>query len=257
MGMIKYHIRERIAYITLARAEKRNALNSEMVSQLKDNFKKAENDESVKVIVLNAEGNVFCAGADLEYLQQLQKNTFEENKKDSQNLTELFKIIYTLKKVIIAEVNGHAIAGGCGLASVCDISFTVPEANFGYSEVKIGFIPAIVMLFLIRKTGEGRAKELLLSGNLINAQTAKEYGLINFITTKEKLAEEVYQYASSLCNENSAESMRLTKTMFAAIQEKKMDEALNYAATMNAEARESKDFRIGIGAFISKEKIKW
>ncbi|HXA01101.1 MAG TPA: enoyl-CoA hydratase/isomerase family protein [Cytophagaceae bacterium] len=257
MEMIKYHIRERIAYITLSRPEKRNALNAELVSQLKNAFKKAENDTSVKVVVLNADGDVFCAGADLEYLQQLQKNSYEENRQDSANLAELFNIIYTLKKVVIAEINGHAIAGGCGMAAVCDISFAVPEANFGYTEVKIGFIPAIVMVFLLRKTGEGKTKELMLSGNLINAQTAKEYGLINFIAAKEKLAEEVYEYASKLCHENSSQSMELTKTMMVALQEKNLNDALSFAATMNAEARGTEDCKKGISAFLNKQKIKW
>ena len=257
MEMVKYDIRERIAYITLSRPEKRNALNAELVSQLKAAFKKAENDSSVKIVVLNAEGDVFCAGADLEYLQQLQKNSREENQRDSENLAELFNIIYTLKKVVIAAINGHAIAGGCGLAAICDISFAAPEANFGYTEVKIGFIPAIVMVFLLRKTGEGKTKELLLSGNLISAQTAMEYGLINFIVAKERLAEEVYQYARKLCDENSAQSMELTKKMIATVQEKNMGDALNYAAAMNAEARGTEDCKKGIDAFLNRQKMKW
>jgi methylglutaconyl-CoA hydratase len=257
MEMIKYQVRERIAYITLSRPEKRNALNAEVVSQLKAAFKKAEDDLSVKVLVLNAEGDVFCAGADLEYLQQLQKNSPEENRQDSEHLAGLFKMIYSLKKIVIAQINGHAIAGGCGLAAVCDICFSVPEANFAYTEVKIGFVPAIVMVFLLRKIGEGRAKEMLLSGNLINAHTAKEYGLINFIVTKEKLEDEVYQYASRLCTENSAQSMELTKNMIATVQDKNMEEAIRFAAEMNATARGTEDCKKGVRAFLNKEKIKW
>jgi methylglutaconyl-CoA hydratase len=257
MEMVKYQTRERIAYIILSRPEKRNALNAEIVSLLKAAFRKAEDDTAVKVVVLSAEGDVFCAGADLEYLQQLQKNSLEENKKDSDQLAELFKIIYTLKKAVIAQINGHAIAGGCGLAAVCDISFAIPEAHFAYTEVKIGFIPAIVMVFLIRKIGEGKAREMLLSGNLINAHIAKEYGLINFITDKDKLAEEVYQYASKLCHENSAQSMELVKSMMLAIQGKNINEALEFAAEMNAEARGTEDCKKGISAFLNKEKIKW
>ncbi len=150
MEYVNYHYKDRIAYITLNRPNKRNALNFEVVTQLKNHFNKAEEDNNVKVVVLKAEGDVFCAGADLEYLQQLQKNTYEENLKDSTNLMELYRTIYSLKKVVIAQVNGHAIAGGAGLVSVCDFAFSVPDANFGYTEVKIGFIPAIVMVFLLR-----------------------------------------------------------------------------------------------------------
>ncbi|MFN3315295.1 MAG: enoyl-CoA hydratase/isomerase family protein, partial [Raineya sp.] len=185
MEFVSYHCHKRIAYITLNRPDKRNALNFQVVEQLKQAFWKAKEDETAKVVVLRAEGKVFCAGADLEYLQTLQKNTFEENLADSSHLKELFELIYTHPKIVIAQIHGHAIAGGAGLATVCDFSYSVPDAQFGYTEVKIGFIPAIVMVFLLRKIGEGRAKELLLSGDLISAQKAQEFGLINYIVDAE------------------------------------------------------------------------
>jgi methylglutaconyl-CoA hydratase len=257
MKFIKYHIKERIGYISLSRPEKRNALNHQLVTELKEALLKSEKDPLVKVIVLTGEGEAFCAGADLEYLQQLQKNSYEDNLKDSQHLMELFKIIYTLKKTVIGQINGHALAGGCGLASVCDISFASAEANFGYTEVKIGFIPAIVLVFLLRKIGETKARELLLSGNIINAQSAKEYGLINFVVDPQKLNEEVFQYAQKLVMNNSAQSMELTKNMIVSVHEKKLDEALQYAAEMNAQARGTDDCKKGIASFLNKEKPKW
>src|SRR5690606_36418588 len=134
-------------------------------------------------------------GADLEYLQKLQHNTFEENLTDSTILMELYKKIYLLKKVVIAQVNGHAIAGGAGLVSVCDFAFAVSEANFGYTEVKIGFIPAIVMVFLIKKIGEGKARELLLSGNIIDGEEAAKIGLINWVLEEDKLESTVNEFA--------------------------------------------------------------
>jgi len=254
---IKYHIRERIAYLILARPEKRNALNSDVVSELKEAFDLAEKDEVVKVIVLKAEGKVFCAGADLEYLQQLQNNNFQENFEDSSHLKELFQKIHTLEKIVIAQVQGHAIAGGCGLATVCDFSFTVPEAKFGYSEVKIGFIPAIVMVFLIRKIGEGRARELLLGGNLINSKIAMQYGLINWVVEEDSLEKEVYRFASKLISNNSSDSVRFTKQMMAKVQDLSIDKALEFAARKNAEARETDDCKRGIMAFLNKEEIMW
>jgi methylglutaconyl-CoA hydratase len=257
MKFIKYHIKERIAYITLSRAEKRNALNYQVVAELKEAFLNSEKDPSVKIIVLTGEGDVFCAGADLEYLQQLQNNSYEENLNDSLHLMELFKIIYTLKKVVIGQVNGHAIAGGCGLASICDISFASSEATFGYTEVKIGFVPAIVLVFLLRKIGETKARELLLSGNIINAVSAKEYGLINFVTAKETLEEEVFNFAQKMVLTNSAQSMELTKSMMVSVQEKSLVEGLNYAAEMNAKARGTDDCKKGISSFLNKEKPKW
>src|SRR6478609_2823790 len=187
MAFIQYETKNRIAYITLNRPEKRNALNYDVVTELKNAFDRAESDDECKVVILRANGNVFCAGADLEYLQQLQANTYQENLEDSTHLMQLFYQIYTLKKVVIAQIHGHAIAGGCGLVTVCDFAFAVPEAKLGYTEVKIGFIPAIVKVFLLRKIGEAKAKELLLTGDLISAQEARDFGLINYIVSPEEL----------------------------------------------------------------------
>jgi methylglutaconyl-CoA hydratase len=257
MEFVTYHVENRIAYITLNRADKRNALNFKVVEELKQVFKQAETDKDAKVIVLKANGKVFCAGADLEYLQTLQKNTFEENLADSSHLKELFEIIYTHPKVVIGQIHGHAIAGGAGLATVCDFSFAVPEAQFGYTEVKIGFIPAIVMVFLLRKIGEGRAKELLLSGDLISAQKALEYGLINFIVEPNELESRVQAFAQSLCENNSSQSMQTTKQMIAQVQEMALKEALSFAAKQNARARESEDCKKGIAYFLEKKTLKW
>lgn len=160
--LVLYSVSNRIATISLNRPDKRNAFNPELVTALTEALLNASDDESVKVIILKAEGTTFSAGADLAYLQQLQNNTHEENVADSENLKNLFTTIYYLPKVVIAQVEGHAIAGGCGLATVCDITFAVPEANFGYTEVKLGFVPAIVSCFLLRKTGETIAKKYCL-----------------------------------------------------------------------------------------------
>ena len=257
MKYVKYLVSERSAYLTLARPEKRNALNSKFVSELKDAFDRAEKDPQVKVIILRAEGKVFCAGADLGYLQQLQKNSFEENLEDSNHLKELYLQIYRLKKIVVAQIQGHAIAGGCGLATVCDFAFTVPEAKFGYTEVKIGFIPAIVMVFLIRKIGDSRAREVLLGGNLINSKIAMQYGLINYVVEQDSLDKEVYHFVSNLISNNSAQSLSITKNMLAEVQDMNLEDALNYAARQNAQARETEDCKRGIMAFLNKEEILW
>lgn len=257
MELVKYEVVNRIGYISLNRPEKRNALSYEMVTELKESFSKAEEDKKCKVIVLKAEGKVFCAGADLAYLQQLQNNTFEENLEDSTHLMELFKQIYTCSKVVIANVHGHAIAGGCGLATVCDFSFTVPEAKFGYTEVKIGFIPAIVKVFLLRKIGEGKSKELLLSGELIDAEKALSFGLINKVVPSDSLNKEVDDFATMLCDTNSGQSMTFTKQMIGEVQNMTLDEGLMHASKMNAKARASEDCKKGIGSFLNKEKLTW
>lgn len=257
MKLVDYSVKDRIGYITLNRPEKRNALSFELVDELKNAFTMAEQDDKVKVIVLKANGESFCAGADLGYLQKLQNFSREENLEDSLHLKDLFYKIYTLNKVVIAQVQGHALAGGCGLATVCDFVFAVPEAKFGYTEVKIGFIPAIVMVFLIRKIGEQKAKHLLLSGELISGESTVQFGLVNRIVEKEKLDTTVVDFANKLIKNNSGQSMGLTKKMIGEIQSMKLDDALEYTAQMNAEARTSDDCKRGIGAFLNKEDLSW
>ena len=257
MKYLKFEKKDRVGYITLNRPEKRNALNDEVVTALKEAFFVAQEDPGVKVIVLKAEGKAFCAGADLAYLQQLQKNTYQENLEDSNHLKSLFHQIYTMDKVVVAQIQGHAIAGGCGLATVCDFSFAVAEAQFGYTEVRIGFIPAIVKVFLLRKIGEGKAKELLLTGELITAQKAADIGLVNRVVEGDTLHEAVDGFVRILIEKNSGQSMGLTKQMIAAVQSMGLEEGLQYAAEMNAKARATEDCRKGIGSFLQKERIHW
>jgi methylglutaconyl-CoA hydratase len=228
-----------------------------MVVLLMKIIQQANTDPKVKVIVLGANGKAFSAGADLEYLQQLQKNSYEENLADSNSLKELFQLIYTLDKVVIAKVQGHAIAGGCGLALVCDLVITQPEAKFGYTEVRIGFVPAIVMVYLLRRIGEGPARDLLLTGRLLDANEALELGLVNSVVPMESLDELVEASARKLIEENSAQSMKRVKAMIPKVQELDLESALEYAVKQNAEARGTQDCRKGIQAFLEKKPIRW
>ena len=257
MKYIEVDIKDRIGTITLNRPEKRNALSFELVGELKEAFISMEQNDNVKVVVLNARGSAFCAGADLAYLQNLQGFSYEENLHDSKHLKELFLKIYTLNKVVIAQVQGNAIAGGCGLASVCDFVFTIPDAMFGYTEVKIGFIPAIVMVFLLRKIGQGNANHLLLSGELIPSSEALRMGMVNKIVPLEQLEGSVIDFAKKLIVENSSQALTATKQMIAKVQSMPLEDALNLAAEMNARARSSDDCKKGIQAFLSKQKITW
>jgi len=255
--LVLYSVSDRIATISLNRPEKRNAFNPELVSALTEALLDASDDDEVKVIILKATGNIFSAGADLDYLQQLQQNTHEENVNDSENLKNLFTTIYYLPKVVIAQVEGHAIAGGCGLATVCDIIFAVPEANFGYTEVKLGFVPAIVSCFLMRKTGETIAKKILLTGELFSAEEALAYNLITYVTNKDEISHKVRDFALRLCEETSGNSLMVTKQLIGQTTNPGLETALNLAVQINARVRESEDFKKGIAAFLSKEKIKW
>jgi len=255
--LIKHEISHRIIYITLNRPEKRNALNQQMVAELTHALKKAKNNPQGKVIVLKAEGKAFCAGADLAYIQSLQAFSYEENLADSNQLKALFEIIYQHPKIIIAQVEGHALAGGCGLATVCDYIFSVPHAKFGYTEVKIGFIPAIVMVFLLRKIGESRAKRLLLSGEIYTAEEILSTGLFHQLCDPKTIADSVKHFATSLCENNSEAAMAITKKMIADIQSMPIEKALSFAAEQNAKARNTTDCKKGISAFLNKEKPSW
>ena len=256
-NLVQYEVKDRVGYITLNRPEKRNALSYEMVSEIKLAFMNAEADKECKVIVIKGSGEAFCAGADLAYLQQLQTNTFDENLADSRHLMELFQFIYHSNKVVISQINGPALAGGCGLASVCDFSFATPESTFGYTEVKIGFVPAIVMVFLVRKVAEKNAREMLLTGDVFKADKALQYGLINYIIEPDELDDVVYKFAQKLCNQTSIQSVELIKEMLANVQSMDVNEALEYAAQTNAKARATDDCKRGIAAFLNKEKLSW
>ena len=257
MSSILYDITNRIATITLNRPEKRNALNAEVVNELTESLSKAEADDSVRAIILKANGNTFCSGADLDQLKAMQSATYEENLADSNRLKELFKKIYSLNKIVIAQVEGFALAGGCGLATVCDFTFCTPESKFGYTEARIGFVPAIVMVFLIRKIGEKKAAQLLLSADIISAQDALALGVVNQIHPKASIEQVVLNFTQKLITQNSAQSLAATKAMINQVQSQSLDNALNYAAQQNASARSSTDCKRGIQAFLNKENISW
>lgn len=256
-NFVLYELNERIAWITLNRPEKRNALSYNFVAELKATINLAIHEIDCKVIVLKSAGETFCSGADLESLQKLQSNTYDENLEDSKHLQELFLMIYESPKPVISMVDGQAFAGGCGLATICDFCFASHNAKFAYTEVKIGFIPAIVMVFLLRKIGEQAARRILLTGDVFDVETAKELGLIHAIYETEILEEKVKEFALRLCKQTSAQSLALTKEMISKVQNLGLYDALQYASEMNAKARASDDCKKGISAFLNKEKLQW
>jgi methylglutaconyl-CoA hydratase len=253
-----YETTNRKATITLNRPEKRNALDDIMVGELTTAFTQAARDQNVKVILLQAAGSSFCAGADLDYLSRVAKFDLEENRADSSKLANLFRTIYELRKPVIAVVNGPALAGGCGLASVCDFVVASEEnATFGYTEVRIGFIPAVVMIFLVKRVGEGKARELILRGNILGASEAKDVGLINSVVPASELQTAVDALSDELIQQNSLHAMGLCKEMLSKLHGLNLMDSLDFAANMNAAARMTPDCRQGISAFLNKEKIQW
>jgi methylglutaconyl-CoA hydratase len=255
---IKYTVANRICSITLSRPEKHNAIDDVMISELTQAFQSAQKSSEIKVVILKAEGESFSAGADLAYLQKISKYDFDQNQRDSSNLMKLFQQIYTQRKPVIALVQGNALAGGCGLATVCDVIIGAREtARFGYTEARIGFVPAIVMVFLVRRIGESRARELTLRGNIITAEEALRVGLINMIVPAVQLEETGEKLANELVAHCSSSSMGLVKELIARINGMTMNDALEYAANLNALTRMTDDCKAGIESFLKKEDIKW
>ncbi|MBK9099958.1 MAG: enoyl-CoA hydratase/isomerase family protein [bacterium] len=249
--MIKYELENEIGILTLNRPEKRNSLHPELVSQMKSKLMEAGDDDSVKVVIITGEGKAFCAGADLEYHNEMRNYSSLDNEKDSRELADLFLMIYNFPKPVIAAVNGAAIAGGCGLASVCDIIVADEKnAKFGYSEVKIGFIPAIVSTFLIRRVGEGMAKQLLLSGDIIEAKRAYEIGFVNYLFNN---ALEFSLNLSSKIKTNSESSMIMTKDLIRKVSNLSIEESVEYCIGLNTISRTTDDFKKGLNKFLNKK----
>lgn len=255
---IKSQTEQRICTISLSRPEKQNALDDLMVSELTTAFQSAQRDTQVKVILLKADGESFCLGADLEYLQRISQFDFIQNQEDSNRLMRLFLQIYTQKKPVIALVQGNALAGGCGLATVCDIVIASKEtAHFGYPEAKIGFIPAIVLPFLVRRVGEGNARALTLRGNIISAEEAYRIGLVNMIVPETEIEKYGWNLATEIVKNCSASSLGLIKELLSRIHGMSVTDALNYASNLNALTRMTDDCKRGIAAFLKEEPFKW
>jgi methylglutaconyl-CoA hydratase len=255
---LKYDLRGRSAIITLSRPEKHNALDDQMVQELGQAFTQVARDGTAKVVILRAEGESFCSGADLAYLRQLSDYDFNQNQRDSQQLMKLFLQIYTLRKPVIGLIQGPALAGGCGLATVCDIVIAAREtATFGYTEVHIGFVPAIVMTFLLRRIGEGRARELTLRGHTLSAEEALQIGLVNRVVPAMQLDEEGDRMALEMAERNSGSSMGLIKELLARIHGLSTADALDYASNLNALTRMTEECKKGVAAFLKKEPLRW
>ena len=255
--MIQLSIENRIATLTLDRPEKRNALDDTMAAAILGHLETLKADDNCKVLIIKANGEAFCAGADLAYLQKLQMNSYEENLDDSLALMNMFRALYEFPKVTIAQVEGAAFAGGCGLAGLCDFCFASPAAKFAYTEVKIGFIPAIVSVFLSPKIGENAAKRMLLTGDVFSASEALEMRLITEIADADQIASVVQAFAEKICTGVSAQSLACTKQLLLSIKGLALEDQLVIAAEENARTRGSEDCKKGIAAFLNKEKLSW
>ncbi len=246
---------EHLATLTLNRPDKRNAISAHMISELQSALDAVEKSRA-RVLILTGAGKCFSAGMDLEMLQLIGKQSPTENQEDSRRMAKLFRRIWSYSKPLIAAVNGHALAGGCGIATLCDFTLAVPEAKFGYTEVKIGFLPAIVSVFLTRQIGEKRARDLLLTGRLVEATEAKEFGLINEIVPAESLLSRANELAEVLISASPA-SVTRAKRLLTTAAAPSLDADLERAVLENARIRCTPDFKEGLASFLEKRKPNW
>jgi methylglutaconyl-CoA hydratase len=244
-----------VVTLTLERPEKRNALTPAMIDEILHALDRIEAC-SCGVMVLTGAGDSFCAGLDLEHLRGLAQKTLAEHQKDSAQVGTLFRRLYDFPKPTIAAVNGSAIAGGAGLVTVCDFSYAVPEAKFGYTEVHIGFVPAIVSSFLIQRAGERVARDLLLTGRIFKAQEAREMGIINGVVEQAELMARAYMLSKQLLG-NSPASLEATKGLLSHHFKEQLDAELAFSMDENARMRTEADFLEGISAFLEKRPPKW
>jgi len=250
---VLYAVEGTVARVTLNRPEKRNALNDAVIAGIKDGLKKASEDERVRVVVISGAGKDFCSGADLSALQKIANASVAENSEDARLLLELFLLIRQLPIPVVAAVTGRALAGGCGLATACDIVLAASSARFGYPEVKIGFVPAMVMAILRRNVSEKRAFELITRGAEISADQAKFFGLVNHVFPEASFAEDVNQYISEF-EKMSRSAIGLTKTLLYQMDGMAFPEALETGADVNVIARLTDDCQQRIAKFLQKDR---
>ncbi len=240
-----------ILTITLNRPEKRNALNGDLIREIKKALREANGDESLRAILIKGAGKDFCSGADLAELQKIAGNTFDENLADAENLAELFALIRKIDVPVIAAVHGKALAGGCGLATACDIVLAAKSARFGYPEVKIGFVPAMVAAILRRNLSEKRSFELLTQGFEFSPEEAEKIGLINGVFDDETFEDEVNKYVS-VYEKVSRSAVISTKKLLYQMDEIDFETSLAMGAETNARARQTEDCKKGIARFLEK-----
>lgn len=244
-----------VVTITLNRPELRNAMNVAMQSELIAAMEAAAAGDC-KVVIFTGSGSAFCSGLDLSVLREMGDKPAKEFRADAERIAKLFRTLFELPKPTIAAVHGAAIAGGTGLAMACDFTLATPDAKFGYTEVRIGFVPAIVSAFLALQIGDKRTRDLLLTGRLFDAAEAHKLGLVNEVLPLDQLTARV-QSLAELLSANSPASLSATKRLLALQSKPWLDAAIAAAMEANAESRETADFREGISAFLEKRKPRW
>jgi|SRR5205807_5337116 len=244
-----------ITTITLNRPDKRNAMSAAMIAEIQTALDEIEKSHA-RVVLLTGAGRAFCSGMDLEMLAAMAQQSPAENQEDSRRMAKMFRRIWSFSRPMIAAVNGAALAGGCGIATLCDFTLAAPEAKFGYTEVKIGFLPALVSVFLVRQIGEKRTRDLLLTGRIMEAAEAKEMGLVNEIISAESLLARAKELAEVLIAASPA-SLARAKRLLTSAAAAGVDADLERAILENARIRCTSDFKEGLASFLEKRTPVW
>ena len=247
-----YRVEESVARITLNRPEKRNALNENLIAGMKNALREADESRAVRAVVITGTGQDFCSGADLSELRKISAASVLENTEDARSLMELFVLMRQVRVPVVAAVRGRALAGGCGLASACDIVLAARSARFGYPEVKIGFVPAMVTAILRRNVSEKRAFELITLGAEIGADEAKHIGFVNQVFSDETFDAEVGSYVRGF-ETASKSAVALTKALLYQMEGMAFNQALETGLDVNVIARMTEDCQQGIARFFKKE----
>lgn len=257
MIQVSNDIHPGVTTIRIDRPAVRNALDAAVAVALTDAIQSADQDPNTKVIVLTGTGNTFSAGADLAALQRLASATFEDNLADSRTLAALFEAIYQASKPTVARVNGHAIAGGCGLAAVCDFVVAEPGVKFGFTEVRIGFVPAIISVYLLESFHEAGIRRAFLTGEVFDTAHAKSMGLVSHVAEPGGLDAATKELVTALGRDASSAAVAETKRLLRARHAEDHATRLEDAVQLNARARGTAECRAGVAAFLEKSSFPW
>src|SRR5580692_5087650 len=244
-----------LATLTFNRPEKRNAISQRMVSEIQSALDEVETSRA-RVAIVTGAGKSFCAGMDLEMLSAIATQSSADNMEDSRRMAKMFRRVWSFSKPLIAAVQGAALAGGCGIATLCDFTLAAPEATFGYTEVRVGFIPALVSMFLERQVGEKLARDLFLTGRILDATEAKAIGLVTRIVQREELLKAARELAATLMA-NSPGGLEATKRLLVRASEPEMDRRIELAVAASVAIRSTADFHEGLSAFLEKRQPRW
>jgi methylglutaconyl-CoA hydratase len=255
--MLKIEVQHAVAHVTLDRPEVHNALNEELIQLLTQNFTELGARRDIRAVVLRGNGKSFSAGADLNWTRRVATFTSEENRRDAQAAIEMFLTIVRCPKPVIARVHGAALAGGSGLVAACDIAVAINSAQFGFTEVKWGIVPALISPFVVARIGEANAREYFLTGEKFSATTAQAIGLVQHITANEAAMDALIETKLNEILTASPNAIAATKKLILDVAGRPVESMSDLTADASVRSRAGEDAKSGVRAFLSRGKPPW